>query len=316
MYKPFGAWRCICLILLLVQTSLASAEKAEDEHSPSQDKNMLLAKSIDQIALDLSHPASSLITIRNDFQRRIYQGNLPEADDQTSGRYMLRPSWPIRLNNGRNLLLRAKIPLNSDQPFYQVRFFYEEYSEWMIRQLADTLPRDRQFTDGHDHLDDVEFDITYGGVNDNGKISMFGVKIVTPTSDDFTAARKQLLLGPEVMLGKVADWGTIGATATHVTYVAGDDDFPTNMTALEMFFAYGLGNGWQVISKPKLEYDWEAASGNKFFLPIGGGVAKTTRLGRTPIRMELEIYHYIESPEAFGPEWLFTFSITPVVGGR
>ncbi len=50
------------------------------------------------------------------------------------------------------------------------------------------------------------------------------------------------------------------------------------MTSLKIFFAYGLGNGWQVFSNPVIEYDWEGDSDNQLFVPLGAGVSKTTRI--------------------------------------
>jgi hypothetical protein len=78
-------------------------------------------------------------------------------------------------------------------------------------------------------------------------------------------------------------------------------------------FAYGLGNGWQVFSNPTISYDWAADSGNKLLLPIGAGISKTLRIGRVPLKLAFEIQKFVESPEQFGPDWLFTFSFTPVI---
>jgi len=316
MHRMVGTLVCVFLAGLLAHSGLVVAEEPGAESASPEDESPLSAMPIDEIALELSHPASSLASIDNDFEFTAYQGDLPGASSQSSFRYVLRPSWPIRLSNGNNILLRASIPVNADQPVYVADGV--QYSAWMIRQFADDLPQDGYFKTGHDHLDDVGFDLAYSGVSDGGIIGLFGLKVVMPTNQDFSAARDQWLLGPELSLGKVTSWGVIGASANHLTNVSGENrhDSDTNMTTVDVFFAYGLGNGWQVISNPEIEYDWEAAGGNKLFLPIGGGIAKTTRWGRMPLKMELEIFNYIVSPDAFGPNWLLTFSITPVIRGR
>lgn len=269
-------------------------------------------RSTDEIARELSHPASKLISFRNDFEFRSYGGNLPGAGDQNSWRYVFTPSVPIGLDSGRILLLRGTIPVNADQPLYRVGS--TQYSEWMIRQYAEVLPRDREFVSGHDHLDDISLDMVYGGVSASGLIGMFGIKLVLPASQDFSSAREQWLLGPEVVFGKESDWGTIGFTASHVTDIASEDALGTNISALDVFFAWGLGNGWQLISNPKIEYDWEGASDNRLFLPLGGGISKTLRIGGTPLKIDAELYNYLERPEAFGPEWQFSLTLTPALG--
>jgi len=267
---------------------------------------------LDEIAKELSSPVTSLVVLHNDFEFRSYQGNLSGADDQSALIYKFTPSFPIPLDNGKNILLRATIPVNSNQPLYFVDGV--EYPEFLVRQLADSLPTDRGFIDGHDHLADIEFDVAYGGISENGFISMYGVAVALPTSQDFSSAIDQYRAGPEVALGKVTPWGVYGVWAKHMMRVSGEDAWDTNMTSLEVFFAYGLRNGWQLISNPVIEYDWEAASDNKLLLPLGGGVSKTARLGKMPLKMDLELQYYVVSPDALGPQWLLSFSIAPVFG--
>jgi len=285
--------------------SLAAATGAD---SPQKIGELTL----DEIAIELSSPVTSLVALNNDFEFRSYQGSLSGADDQSALIYEFTPSFPIPLNNGRNILLRATIPINSNQPLYFVDG--AELPEFLVRQLADSLPTDREFVDGHDHLADIEFDIAYGGVSDNGFISMYGIAVALPTSQDFSSGIDQYRAGPEVAFGKETPWGVYGVWAKHLTRVGGEDAWDTNMTSLEVFFAYGLGNGWQLISNPVIEYDWEAASDNKLFLPLGGGVSKTTRLGKMPLKMDLELQYYVVSPDSLGPQWLLSFSIAPVFG--
>jgi len=267
---------------------------------------------IDEIAKELSSPVTSLVALHNDFEFRSYQGDLSGADDQSALIYKFTPSFPIPLDNGKNILLRATIPVNSNQPLYYVDGV--EFPEFLVRQLADSLPDDREFIDGHDHLADIEFDIAYGGISENGFISMYGVAVALPTSQDFSSAIDQYRAGPELAFGKVTPWGVYGVWAKHMMRVSGEDVWDTNMTSLEVFFAYGLGNGWQVISNPVIEYDWEGASDNQLLLPLGGGVSKTMRLGKMPLKMDMELQYYVISPDALGPQWLLSFSIAPVFG--
>ena len=92
--------------------------------------------------------------------------------------------------------------------------------------------------------------------------------------------------------------------------------FYISTTTIQAYFGYGLGNGWQLVSNPVISYDWQADSGNKLALPLGGGISKTMRIGKMPLRMSAELYNYVASPDRFGPEWLFEFSITPVVWNK
>jgi len=274
--------------------------------------------SLDEVARELSNPVTHLKSLAIEFDYRSYKGSLPEADDGISSAILFKPSYPIQLKNGKNLILTATVPIVLEKPVWDIHFGHpiwevdRSYAEFLIRQTPEITPSTGEFAYEHGHLGDIGFDIGYGGVSDTGFISMFGLATVWPASQDISAAREQFLLGPEVALGKSADWGVVGGKLTHFFDVAGENDFNTNETRLKLFFSYGLGNGWQVISNPVISYDWEAVSGEELSFPIGGGFAKTTRLGRTPLRMAFEIQKFIDDPGRLGPDWLFTFSLTPV----
>jgi len=89
-----------------------------------------------------------------------------------------------------------------------------------------------------------------------------------------------------------------------------------NQTTIQAYFSYGLGNGWQLISNPVITYDWAGDSGNKLNLPLGGGVAKTTRIGKMPLRMAAELQYYVASTDRFGPDMLFKFSLSPIMPSK
>ncbi len=306
----------IIALLILPVLSLAAEHEAEDQGNDIAKPVKLSELSLDEIAKELSNPVTALASLNNDFEYRIYQGSLPAADDDSAFIYTLRPSIPIPLSNGKNILMRLGIPINGTQPIYEVGQGddYAEISPFLIRQNASTIPTDGTFDNyhGHSHLGDIDFDIAYGGVSENGFISMYGIAGVLPSSQDLSQSIDQYQLGPEVAFGKVTGWGVYGAWLTHLTRVSGEDKWDTNMTSLKIFFAYGLGNGWQVFSNPVIEYDWEGDTDNQLFLPLGAGVSKTTRIGNIPMKFAFEIQKYIASPDAIGPDWLFTFSATPV----
>lgn len=279
--------------------------------------------SLDEIAKELSNPVTALASIRTDMEYRTYQGDLPAAGDQSNTVFVIKPSLPIPLKNGKNILMRATIPIYVDMPTWQVPFGHPlwiqdfDYPDFRLRQSPQITADTGQFISVHGHVGDIGFDFAYGGVSDNGFISMYGLAIALRTSTNISASRNQTLFGPEIAFGKSSDWGVIGAWVTHLTNISdgdlGGDLYDTNETYVEVFFAYGLGNGWQIFSEPKLTYDWEADSGNELLLPLGAGISKTLRVGKTPLKMAFEIENFVVSPDRFGPEWMFTFSFTPVI---
>ena len=85
-----------------------------------------------------------------------------------------------------------------------------------------------------------------------------------------------------------------------------DDSFSTS--ALQYIYAFNLKNAWQFTSGPTITYDWEADSDNDWSVPVGVGLAKTVKIGSTPWKFQLELQHFVEQPEDFGPEWFLEAS--------
>ena len=278
--------------------------------------------SLDEIAKELANPFTALVSIRTDIEHRTYQGDLPKAGDQSNTVFMIRPSLPIPLKNGKNILMRATIPIYMDMPVWKVPFGHPlwvqdfDYPDLRLRQSSQITADTGEFDSIHGHVGDIGFDFAYGGESDNGFISMYGFATVFGTSTNVSASRGQNLLGPQLAFGKSTDWGLFGAWVTHLINVSDGDEragtYDTNETNIEVFFSYGLGNGWQIFSEPKITYDWEADSGNELLLPIGAGIAKTTRIGKMPLKLAFELQNFVVSPDRFGTNWLFTFSVTPV----
>lgn len=311
--------KCL-LVTVLGLPALSLAQTASDESSEPASP----AISLGEIAMELSNPVTALRSLAWDIEGTTFQGSLPGADNRSSMRNVFTPSWPFKLRNGNNILFRVTVPINSDQPLWELAW-WDHSAVWRLRQREDIRLEQGFLARGHDHRDDISIDVAYGGVSDNGFIGMLGLSTVLPLSEDGSAERDQLSLGPEFVLGKVTSWGLIGARVKHLKNVYEDhvsagyvDELPwdTNETTVKIFFAYAMGDGWQIESNPTILYDWEAISGHDWTVPIGGGVSKTMRLGSVPVKLAFNIQKYLVSPDRLGPDWQLTISLTPVLSTK
>ena len=87
----------------------------------------------------------------------------------------------------------------------------------------------------------------------------------------------------------------------------------TRLSSLQCFYFLSLGDGWQVGAGPTATYDWNAASGNRWNVPVGLGIAKTAKIGGLTVKFNVEADYSVVRQDNFGPEWLFKFTITPVI---
>jgi len=318
MYSIIRALKSVGLVTLVFLPLMGMAAVSGSGQDPAVPESDVPGspKSSDQLAREMSNPLAAFAGLSYRAEYRRYQGSVPGADDQDNLIHMFQTVIPFAQNNGKGFVFRFGIPVNTDQSIYHSD---RAYPEWRIRQQDPTLNGEGEWELTHGHSDDITFDLVYGGVNETGLILQYGLTGILSTSSDTSNSKQQLILGPIMNIGKMARWGEYGALFSHVFDVdekTGKNTPDTSETTIRAYFGYGLGNGWQIVSNPVISYDWQADSGNKLALPLGGGVAKTTRIGKMPLRLAAELYNYVESTDRFGPEWLFTFTINPVAWNK
>ena len=309
---------CFALVVALPIVSRADISESEtvSDATPPAPAEIGSQKSIDEIAREMTNPLAAFYSLGYQLEYRTYQGSMPGAGDQTGLAHIFRPVIPFAHKNGKGFVFRFALPYYDDQPIYWAD---RGYAEWRIRQQDPTIQEGGFWEPTHGHTDAVSTDLVYGGVSDTGFILMYGLAGIWPTTSDTSNGKQQLILGPELNIGKMTDWGVYGALISHVIDVAEKRDKgtpDTTMTTIQAYFSYGLSHGWQLISNPTINNDWEGDSGNKLNLPLGGGVAKTTKIGKMPLRIAAEFQKYVASTDRFGPDWLFKLTISPVIPSK
>jgi len=253
-------------------------------------------QSADAVARELANPNSSLATLTLKNQYRWYTGDLPGADDQDNYTMVFQPVFPLSLpqdgsGNQRTFFIRPGFPLLFDQP----------------------VPREENGGldwDGISALGDIGFDIGYGVSKKSGFLWAVGMVGTLPTATDSDVAGKQLRLGPEFLLAKFEKWGLYGIFPSHQWNVTGWSGESFSTTQFQPVLKFLLGDGWTVGSSPIGFYNWESY---EWTIPVNLFISKTVILGKTPWKFQLEANYYVEQPDAFGPQVMIGFNISPVV---
>lgn len=249
------------------------------------------AKSLDDIAKELSNPVSQISTLESNLDYLWFDGDLQDADEQTAFRYSVEPKLSYPQSDGNNLIIKPKVPLLFREPVNRTTGFKDEKVE----------------------LGDAGFEALYGGANpDSGLLLGLGIAATLPTATDERLAGDQLRLGPEILLGVEQDWGVAGTILSHQYDVIGED-YDYSVTSINYFYAVSLGQGWQIAADHSASYDYEASNNQQWTIPVGIGIHKTTTLGQRPFKWGIELYHYVETPDAFAPDWQIRFNLIPVI---
>jgi hypothetical protein len=97
----------------------------------------------------------------------------------------------------------------------------------------------------------------------------------------------------------------IGALVFQLWDFAGDASSPgINQFNLQPFINYNLRNGWALATAPIFVANWDAASGEQWTVPLGGGISKVSHFGRRPLSLGVQYYCNVERPEASGTSLL------------
>jgi hypothetical protein len=129
----------------------------------------------------------------------------------------------------------------------------------------------------------------------------FGPVFSFPTATDDALGSGKWAAGPGVvaMLPK-GPW-VIGGLANHVWSFAGDSDRgDVTFTTIQPFINFNLPRGLYLVAAPIMTADWERDSGDRWTVPLGGGIGKVFKLGKLPINTSVQAYYNVERPDGVG----------------
>jgi hypothetical protein len=262
---------------------------AEGKPGETGNKGGTAAVSAEEVARELANPNSPLATLNFKLQYRSFDGDLPNADDQSSTTLLFQPAFPFELDNGDIIFFRPAIPILLDQPFF------------------DSTSSDFGSESG---LGNIAFDLAYGRTTDKGMIYAAGVVSSIPTATNDRLGNDRWTLGPEFIIGKITKKYVLGVFPSHQWDVAGSGDEDVNRTNLQMFAVYLPGGGWNIGSSPTMSYNHE---NNEALIPLNLTIGKTMILEGRPWKLAVELNYYVENPDSFAPEWFIGINVAPVV---
>jgi hypothetical protein len=74
-----------------------------------------------------------------------------------------------------------------------------------------------------------------------------------------------------------------------------------------------LPGEWQIGMSPNITMNWEADPDNRFTVPVGLGVGKLIKLGKLPVKIQLQGQYSVIHPDDHGQRWNFQLQVTPVI---
>jgi len=241
------------------------------------------AQESSEIAKQAQNPIANLISVpfENDFY--------PQTGINKEDEYVLqmKPVVPIRLSTGWSLITRTIIP---------------------IIQTPELAPG----INGKSGLGDIQESLFFSPTKagPGGIIWGAGPVISAPTATEDIYGTKKLSLGPTVVVLKIQGHWLYGALTQNYWSVAGPRTRPdVNQFLTQPFVNYNLPHKWYLVSSPVITANWEVRPGERWVVPVGGGVGKIVRLGKQPVNVYAQFFRNVQRPDGTS-NWSARFNMT------
>ncbi|MEM7146397.1 MAG: neuromedin U [Verrucomicrobiota bacterium] len=156
-------------------------------------------------------------------------------------------------------------------------------------------------------------DLTYQGfftaAEPKDVIVGIGPALTFPTHSDDRFGSDKWSAGPAVVVLTMPGNWVVGCLLQHSWSYAGPDDAAdVNKSTFQYFLNYNFEDGWYASMSPVITKNWEGTNGNRWTVPVGGGIGKLHKFGDQPVDFKLLGYYNVAHPE-FGADWQLQFTV-------
>jgi hypothetical protein len=247
--------------------------------------------STEELAKLAQNPIGNLISLP--FQNNTNLNAGPQ--NETQNILNIQPVIPIEVNSEWNIITRTIIPVISQPPL---------------------TPTGGERING---IGDVQFSafLSPASPGSGGLIWGAGAIAQAPTDSNDALGNPRWGLGPTVVVlhlehddpwvyGVLVNQIWSVGNATKGSRQQGD----YSQALVQPFVNYNLpdAKGTYLTSSPIITADWKADSGQKYTVPVGGGIGHIFHLGKLPVNTQLAAYYNAVKPD-FGPNWQIRFQV-------
>ena len=226
-------------------------------------------------------------------------------DDKTGSVLNIQPIYPVDLGEGRTLINRAIVPFPKTVPGGGQENGDSLGDGAIVGESGGDSSSERQTG-----LGDITLMNWYSPEPKGAFMWGAGPVTVWPTATDKKLGTDKFSIGPSVVLVYSKPGKFIAASVINAWWdVAGRDSAKdVGVFYWQPIFNYFLPKKWYLTTAPVITKDLEGESGQKWIVPIGGGIGKMFNWGNQPMDLTAQYYKYVESPDG-GPDWAFRLQL-------
>jgi hypothetical protein len=279
--QEFTSARLVLLVLLALLATGVGAEESNKPNEPGSSAKGEFTPS--EIAKQLHNPLSNLREVI--FQLDVLPNVGP--DDKTDWATTIQPVWPFALGDGWKLVTYSIIPV--------------------VSQPALEAGADRS-----NGLGDSTFFGYFVPPNEGSLIWGFGPALQAPTHTNDDLGVDKWAAGPALIVGvQPGNWSIFGLL-DNVWSFAGSDSEDINMLNFQYQAVYLYPRDWFFITNWTIEADWEAPSGDRWTVPIGGGFGKQFKIGKQQFQAYGQVGYNVVRPDDDAATWRAIVALTKV----
>ena len=287
------------LMVALVSKQPATAADAGEPGGGAQ-KNSGQPSS-QELARQLNNPVSEVWSLTFQYNHSLLKG-FPADGTEQQDVVNFQPALPLHLTDNWNLIVRPVFPFIFKHPLLSPR----------IDPNTDEIYTDFEDESGFG-------DISMIALLSPAKLKSrflwgIGPTFIFPTASKDALGQEKWQAGPSAVglwMGKEWIWGVF---PQHWWSFAGNNDRKsTSLTNIQYFIWRMLPGEWQIGMSPNITMNWEADQDNRFTVPVGLGAGKLVRLGRLPVKIQLQGQYSVIHPDDYGQRWNFQLQVTPVI---
>jgi hypothetical protein len=197
-------------------------------------------------------------------------------EEGTRNTLNIQPVWPFEITDDWNVITRTILPV--------------------VSQPGLVPGQDRE-----NGLGDTSFTAFFSPSAASQVTWGAGPVVLLPTATDDRLGSDSWGAGLSAVLLNISGKWVVGGLISNVWDVGGSGD-DIDLLTLQPIINYNLKDGLYLTSVPIITANKEASSGNKWTVPVGGGIGKIFRIGKMPLNTQAQVFYNVEKPEDVG-DW-------------
>ena len=139
-----------------------------------------------------------------------------------------------------------------------------------------------------------------------------GVNLGIPTATDDSLGSGKWAAGPAFrFVYRTELWNVGWIVGQRWSFAGSSNRSDVNQLLIRGAIRRQLGDDWYLVSAPLITSNW-GLSGEKWTVPVGGGIGRRFDIGRYPWAWSVQGYYNVIKPEP-APDWVFRFAIVAAI---